>query len=379
MWLGYINYLNDRRHLQVGTLAQHASMIVAVIQYLQATTRHEDRVPEYKRLLTTWRAFRNRLCRQHMAVIRSKDMDTDRAQGRLIPTWQELVMVVGHQLGKASPADGSMPMHEDVQTACVLALFVLLPAMRSGIWRTLQLHQDAAGDSARQRFLDSQKVNYMYYDEQQEAFTLKFNKDHKRNFPVMSHIRRAEVPRVHDVLFEYICHHRRPLLRLTRDRNAGRDYLFFNAQTGHPYDKPFKMALWVSKLVRRAAVELGLYPGRAMSIKCTPHTFRHALYEYIHGANVPLHVKQSVAAACLHSVEVANQYYGKVSHDRQTQVARQYVYQSAIQLLDERDSKTTALPGGTATTSAPQQIRPHARESPIRSSRCVCVHVHMCS
>lgn len=335
-------------------------MVVTVIEYLKRTTRHESRVEEYTKLLKTWRQFRNRLCRQHMAVIRAKDMDTDRAQGRLIPTWQELVMVVGHMLAKVNP-EGAVPYHEDVQAACVITLFVLLPAMRSGIWRTVQLHLDAAGDSARQRFLDSRRINYMFYDQQLEAFTLKFNKDHKRPHPITTYIRRAEVPKAHDILAQYVFNHRRSLLRTARDRQAGRDFLFFKAHTGHPYDKPSAMALWVSKLVRRASAELGLYPGRVTDIKCTPHTFRHALYEYINSSNVPQHVRQSVAAACLHSADVAQKFYGKLSHDRETQVARQYVYESAMNLLD---SNSTA----TAATMQPAQAAITAQSSKASSS-----------
>lgn len=280
LWLGYITYLNAERNLQVGTLTQHASMVINIADYFHRTTKVEERKSEYEKLLVSWRAFRNRLARKHTSVIRSKDIDSERANGRLIPTWPEFVALVGYLIGKIDNTEGARK-HVAVQEACILALFVLLPAMRSGIWRSIQVQQEAFNNPSRQRHLDADKVNYLFYDEQARCFTIQFHRDHKRSHPVTAYIRQCEVPRVHDLLLLYVASHRRPLLRGARDREAGRNSLFFNAETGRPLDKSSKMAIWTTRIVRRAVAEMGLYPNRAATVKCSPHVFRHALYEYV--------------------------------------------------------------------------------------------------
>lgn len=360
-WLDYFRYLNDTRNLQVGTLAQHASMMIRVIEFLLHTTKVEERKPVYEKLLVSWRAFRNRLSRQHMAVIRSRDMDTDRANGVLLPTWQELVMVVGHLMDKVEHAPNA-EKHVLAQDLCGLALFVLLPAMRSGIWRSLQLHQDAADDVARQRYLDSKCVNYLFYVERERAFTVRVNKDHKRNYPLVFYIRQDETPKVHDILLAYLADHRYPLLRTARHRSAGRDYLFFNPISGHPYDKASQIAVWITKVVRRGAGEIGLYPGRGTTaIKCNPHSFRHALYEYVRSANVPTEVRQSIAAACLHSADTAEQYYGKQSHEKKSLAGRMFVYETAEKILQQHQA--------SATSTVVKGGRPHGESRPAISAR----------
>lgn len=314
-------------------------MIVNVLQYLINTSSSKKRRLGFARMLGTWRVFRNQLVQQHTKTVRARDMDTDRENGMLIPTWQDLIMIGGHLLAKTRKRpEGTAPYSADVMEACMISLFVFFPAMRSAVWRTLQWQQGAHKDPKRQRYLDSRNVNYLFYDGQEETFTLRLNSNLKRKNAVVINIRRSEVPRVHDILAYYLYHHRMPLLRNTKDHLAGREFVFFHPSTGYPFDSASKMSKFVSSVVKGAAVELGLYDGKADNVKylkCTPHVFRHALYEHIHSGDVPVHIRQSVAAACLHTMETADKIYGRVSQDRQSKLAREYVYTTAMQILDK--------------------------------------------
>lgn len=280
-FLGYIRYLRDERGLTTSTLSNHASMIIVLLRYLFNITKVDERKKVYQGLFQQWRDFRNSLTRAAQAASSRKDLDTERALGKLTPTYQELVAVVAHLLRKAKKAEGGRK-HVAVQEACIMSLFVLLPAMRSGIWRTMQLHQEAFDDHAHQKYLDEHMVNYMFYNKNETTFTVVSHKNNKRNHPVTMHIRHSDVPKVHAILLLYIANHREALLTTARDRRAGQDYLFFNSDTGHPLDTSNKMTRWISNLVTRSALEMGLHPDRIHQFKCTPHHCRHAMWEYVH-------------------------------------------------------------------------------------------------
>lgn len=325
-------------------------MLVNVLQYLINTSTSRKRRKGFARQLKAWRVFRNQLVQQHMKTVRARDIDTDRANGDLIPTWPEFIMIAGHLLAKThKKPDGTAPYSADVMDACLISLFVFMPAMRSAVWRTLQWQQTAAKDRKRQKYLDHRKVNYMYYDGDSETFTLRLNSNIKRKNAVVMCVRRSEVPRVHDLLAYYLYHHRMPLLRSTADKIAGKEFVFFHPSTGYPFHTASKMAKFVSDIVKGAAAELGLYDGKTANLKATPHVFRHALYEQVHSGDVPAHVRQSIAAACLHTMETADKVYGRISQDRQAKLAREWVYSMAMQILDK------ASPPSTTTTNASQR------------------------
>lgn len=135
--------------------------------------------------------------------------------------------------------------------------------------------------------------------------------------------------------------------------------MFFHPRTGVPFGNPSKMAMYVTGVVRRAALELGLYPNKVHRLKCSPHTFRHALYEYVHSSNTPQHVKESVAAACLHTVSTADQWYGRVNQDEKGRLAREYVYGAAARFLEtgkragaDNTAQRSAVPRRSAIAAA---------------------------
>lgn len=350
-------------------------MVVSVLEYLINTSKSKERRTGFAKLHKAWRGFRNNLAKQHAQNRRARDIDTDRADGMLIPTWPEFVMIGGHLLAKASRRpDGTPPDSINVQEACIIALFVFLPAMRSAVWRTLQYHQAAAKSEQHRKYLDTKGINYMYYNDDTETFTVRLNTNIKRKHAVVVSVRRSEVSRVHGILKYYMFHHRLPLLRRSANKLAGRDFVFFSPTTGQPFDNASKMAKWVSSIVRGAAAELGILQqdGKNSSkLKCTPHVFRHALYEHIHAGNVPAHVRESVAAACLHSLETADKLYGRISQDRQATVAREYVYETAMQLLD----KSVLGPSKIGSQQRPRYARPcqqrekHKAQHSLRSRR----------
>ena len=149
-----------------------------------------------------------------------------------------------------------------------------LLGIMTGVWRTLQIHQDASDNPQRRRWLISKNVNFMFHVPEQHAFCIHLNTDIKRKTPVVTYLRQQEVPVVYDLMVRWVHHSRRRLIRTVRDKAAARDYLFFNATTGLPLDTASKMSHWIGRLVTTAAVQLGLYPNRAAKIRGTPHTFR---------------------------------------------------------------------------------------------------------
>ena len=134
MFLAYIRYLQDQRMLQAGTICQHASMIVTVTKYFVATTKIEERRLEFAKLVTTWKAFRNRINSIHIRTIRSKDLDSERNHGALVPTWQEYGMIAAHIYRRVDLAVSTgIEEHTRVMDALQIFLLFCLPAMRSGM------------------------------------------------------------------------------------------------------------------------------------------------------------------------------------------------------------------------------------------------------
>lgn len=139
MFLAYIRYLQDQRMLQAGTICQHASMIVTVTKYFVATTKIEERRLEFAKLVTTWKAFRNRINSIHIRTIRSKDLDSERNHGALVPTWQEYGMIAAHIYRRVDLAVSTgIEEHTRVMDALQIFLLFCLPAMRSGMLIQLQ-------------------------------------------------------------------------------------------------------------------------------------------------------------------------------------------------------------------------------------------------
>ena len=202
----------------------------------------------------------------------------------------------------------------------------------------------------------------MYHSKRDQAYLVHINAHLKRSTALVAHVRYTEVPMLYRLLTAWIDTSRPHLLKHVRSRAIAKEHLFFHTSTGKPFDTAARMAHKVSSIVAMAAGELGLYATQTGRIRCTPHTIRHAMYEYINTANVPAPVRESIAKACLHTVDVANRFYGKLSHDRKTALARQYVYKMATELLDiNRESTPRIQPVAAVDMSAEnvEQAAPH--------------------
>lgn len=279
-FIGYIEYLRDERALANGSQSQHCSMIINLFSYCGHVTHHPDRKDLYEALVEIWRGFRNRLHKTAEGTSRLMDLDTQRALGIYKPDWAELIDMAGHLLRRIDEVEGGL-RHVAVQEACLVSLFVLLPTMRSGLWRTMQWKPAALNDAGLQRRLNHNCVNYMFYNDKERTFVVQFFRNLKNHFPVTFLIRASEVPRVHDVLHNYIYEHRQALLT-TAENRAADDFLFFNATTGRPIDDSAKMKHWFEGVIKQCAREMGHVAAELKRFKCGPHHCRHALYEYVH-------------------------------------------------------------------------------------------------
>lgn len=73
-----------------------------------------------------------------------------------------------------------------------------------------------------------------------------------------------------------------------------------------------------------------------------------------------------MAAACLHSKETADKFYGKISHDKKTLAAREYVYTEAMKLMDKNNEGPRR--GGTTTTPTAGVKREALSAAPVPPS-----------